>query len=253
MSPPLRIALFCASAVAFGIFFLRAASGMPPFGHYEGPYGDIINGEVIQDRHTPQSVSAITFDYRGFDTMGEEFIFLAAVTGVLALMRTQSTEREKKPKDEASDRKVPAPSDGIKAVGVGLFPFTFLLGVYIVFHGHLTPGGGFQGGVLCATAFLFIYLSGDYADLEKFTRPELLDRIEGFSAAGYVLLGAAAAFSGAAFLTNLLPLGKEGELLSAGNLPLLNLTVGLEIASGFLLLITAFLKQALIVRGRAVK
>ncbi len=72
----LRIFVFFIAAVCFALLFLRSASDLPKFGEYKGPYGDIINARVESERHTPQSVAAITFDYRGFDTLCEEFIFL---------------------------------------------------------------------------------------------------------------------------------------------------------------------------------
>ncbi|HEX8947597.1 MAG TPA: MnhB domain-containing protein [Dissulfurispiraceae bacterium] len=251
MNPAARIILFASSALCFGALLLAAMAGLPPFGNYQGPYGDVINDRALPQRHTPQSVAAVTFDYRGFDTMAEEFIFFAAVAGVLLLMRPQKGEEDRPPQDEAADRRSPPSSDAVRAAGTGLFPFTLLLGIYIILHGHLTPGGGFQGGVVSASAFFFIYLSGEYSDLERFTPPATLDILEAAGASAFVLVGIAGLLFGAAFMENVFPLGEAGELFSAGALPLLNIAVGLEVSAGFLLVLSAFLRQALIVRERS--
>lgn len=67
-------------------------------------------------------------------------------------------------------------------------------------------------------------------------------------AAGFALIGAIPLIKGDPYLTNVMPLGREGELLSTGFLPLINCAVGIEVAAGFLLLIAAFLRQLLVIR-----
>jgi multicomponent Na+:H+ antiporter subunit B len=248
MSQKLRITLYCLSASLFGALLLLAMAGLPPFGHYQGPYGDLVMQTILPLRHTPQGVCAITFDYRGFDTLGEEFILFAAVTGCMLLMRPQETERTTQRMDQASDRRLPEAGPALIGAGVLMFPFTLLLGIYLVLHGHLTPGGGFQGGVLLASAFYFVYLSAEYDDLLQFVEGHLVSYLKVAGAGGFALLAAAPLFVGKPSLFNILPLGTAGELFSAGNLPLLNLLVGIEVAAGFLLLISAFLRQVLIVR-----
>src|SRR5581483_2270626 len=62
-------------------------SGLPPFGSFHGFYGQLLNAIVLPQRHATNVVTAIVFDYRGFDTMGEEFILFASVVGVVILLR----------------------------------------------------------------------------------------------------------------------------------------------------------------------
>jgi multicomponent Na+:H+ antiporter subunit B len=110
------------------------------------------------------------------------------------------------------------------------------------------PGGGFQGRVVLATGALLVYLSGEYVTLRR-VRPEaLIDLAESTGAAGYVAIGFLGLAAGATFLTNVLPLGQPGTLLSSGTIPLINLAVGLEVAGGFVLLISEFLEQTLVLR-----
>jgi multicomponent Na+:H+ antiporter subunit B len=240
-----RQILFWSGAVGVASLILLALLRLPPFGHYRGPYGDIINRVALPERHTPQSVAAVTFDYRGFDTLGEEFIFLAAVTGVLLLMRTQPGEREEKAADKATDRHIPPTSDALHALGTLLFGFSLLTGAYIVCHGHLTPGGGFQGGVILASAFFYIYLSGEYAPFQHLVPLAVIDVIEVVGAAGYVVLGIVGLLVHAAYLQNILPLGRSGSLLSGGTLPILNVLVGMEVCAGWLLVLSEYLHQTL--------
>ena len=66
---------------AVGVFLFWGLSGLPPFGHYHGRYGHLINGIALPQRHATNAVTAVVFDYRGFDTLGEEFILFTAVLG----------------------------------------------------------------------------------------------------------------------------------------------------------------------------
>ena len=133
-------------------------------------------------------------------------------------------------------------------VGLALVGPVVLYGLYLVAHGHLTPGGGFQGGVVLATAALLVYLSGEYVTLRRVSPELVTDAAESTGAAGYVAIGLLGVAAGASFLTNVLPLGQPGALLSAGTIPLINMAIGLEVAGGFMLLISEFLEQTLVIR-----
>src|SRR5438309_2937675 len=87
MTRHVRIALLAPALLGLGALFAWAVAGLPHFGDYRGPYGYVLNRVVVPERHTTNVVSATTFDVRGFDTMGEEFILFAAVMGVVLLLR----------------------------------------------------------------------------------------------------------------------------------------------------------------------
>jgi multicomponent Na+:H+ antiporter subunit B len=248
MTQTIRIWLFIVPAAIFGAALSLAMAGLPSFGNYAGPYGDLVMQTTLELRHTQQGVAAVTFDYRGFDTLGEEFILFAAVAGALLLMRPQQSERILEPRDQDASRLIPEEGAAVIGCGVLMFPFTLLLGIYLVVHGHLTPGGGFQGGVLLATAFYFVYLSGEYGDLLEFVAGHKVSLVEVAGAASFALIAALPLLRHRAFMLNLLPLGRSGELLSSGSLPLFNCAVGIEVAAAFLLLVSAFLRQMLVIR-----
>jgi multicomponent Na+:H+ antiporter subunit B len=253
MTLKLRIWLFAVSALLFGGVLLSAMAGLPRFGDYQGPYGDLVMQTILQLRQTQQGVAAVTFDYRGFDTLGEEFILFAAVAGAMLLLRPQASEQDEEPADHADDRTLPEQGAAVIGCGVLMFPFTLVLGIYIVLHGHLTPGGGFQGGVLLASAFYFVYLSGEYGDLLGVAEGHTVTLFKAAGAAAFALVAAVPLFQDAPFMKNTFPLGEAGKLLSAGTLPLFNCSVGTEVAAAFLLLISAFLRQVLTVRKRKEK
>ncbi|HJV64420.1 MAG TPA: MnhB domain-containing protein [Geomonas sp.] len=250
MRQQVRIILFLVAATLFGAVFVAAMAGLPTFGDYRGPYGDLVMQTVLKLRQAQQGVAAVTFDYRGFDTVCEESILFAAVAGAMLLMRPQESEQLSDASDQASDRSLPAPVSAVIGCGVVMFPFTLLLGIYVVLHGHLTPGGGFQGGVLLASAFYFVYLSGEYADLLEYVAGHLVTLFKVAGAAAFALMAAIPTLKGHPYMLNVMPLGKAGELLSAGFLPLYNCSVGIEVAAGFLLLLSSFLRQVLAIRKR---
>jgi multicomponent Na+:H+ antiporter subunit B len=248
MSSAVRLRVFLVAAAGLLAFLLWAYTGLPDFGHYLGPYGDILVRLSIPERQTTAVVSAINFDFRGFDTLGEEFILFAAVIGVASLLRNLRGERDARPDDDAAGRRVRDTSVAVSVVGLLLVGPTVLVGLYVVLHGHQTPGGGFQGGVILASALLLVYLSDTYVTLRRVGPMALIEFAEALGAAGLGILGFAGMIAGGAYLQNTLPLGKAGDLLSAGTIPLGNIAVGLAVTGGFAFMLSEFLEQTLVVR-----
>jgi multicomponent Na+:H+ antiporter subunit B len=125
------------------------------------------------------------------------------------------------------------------------------VGIYVVAHGHQTPGGGFQGGVILATALLLTYLSADYTTMRRVGPTQLIEAAEGAGAIGFVLIGLAGLVFGSAFFQNVLGKGTPGQLDSAGLIPLSNVAVGLAVTGGFAFMLSEFLQQTLVRRGKA--
>ncbi len=122
-----------------------------------------------------------------------------------------------------------------------LFPFTFLFGAYIVLHGHLTPGGGFPGGVIIAASVVMLLLAYGVERTQKrmgLLQAEVLESIGGIT---IVVLGLFGLLLGTFFLQNVFPLGSLGQLFSAGNLPLLYIGVGIKVTAGIILIFYAML------------
>jgi multicomponent Na+:H+ antiporter subunit B len=250
VSDSVRMRVFVAALAGLLGLLLWAFIGLPDFGHYRGPYGDILNRVAVPERSTTDVVTAVNFDYRGFDTLGEEFILFAAVIAVASILRTLRGERSRPPDDDAAGRDVPDTSLLVRVTGLGLVAPVILVGIYIVAHGHQTPGGGFQGGVILATALLLTYLAGDYATMRAVGPTWLIELAEGSGAAGFALIGVAGLVAGNAFFDNVLGKGTPGELLSSGTIPLSNAAVGLAVTGGFVFMLSEFLQQTLVRRRR---
>jgi multicomponent Na+:H+ antiporter subunit B len=208
----------------------------PRFGAFHGAYGELLNRVAVPERHTTNVVTSIVFDYRGFDTMGEEFILFAAVVGVVLLLRD---EREPARSTRSDDVR----SDAVRMFGVLMIGPVLLVGLWLAAFGLVTPGGGFQGGVVIAAAVALVYLTVGYRQWRRFGRERLLDPFEGLAAAAYVAVGLAALVGGSAFLKNVLGSGDTGTLLSGGSMGILNWAVAIEVAAANLVLYTEFLES----------
>ena len=249
MSPRLRLWLFLAGMAGLAACYLWGVGGLPGFGRYPGPYGDIINRISVGQTNATGVVSAVNFEYRGFDTVGEEFILFAAAAGVATVLRHLRGERERPARDEAADRVVPPTSGAIRLVTLVLAGPVVLLGWYLASHAQTSPSGGFQGGVVLATAFILIYLAGQFLAFERFSPADVADAVEAVGAGGFAAVGVAAVAMGLPYLTNFLGLGsKPGALSSSGTIALISFFVGLEVAAAFVLMISELLDQTLLVR-----
>jgi multicomponent Na+:H+ antiporter subunit B len=244
-----RKVLFLASAAAFGFLLIWGLLGLPAFGDYRGPYGIVLGQVAVSERQATEVVGATTFDYRGFDTMGEEYILFAAVMGLVILLRelrSERTDEEEEEEEYPVHRRRREASDALRVLGLVLVGPLVLLGIYVVTHGHVTPGGGFQGGVILAAALILVSLAGRHLAMRRVRPIPLVELADAGGAAGFVLVGLGGLIAGSEFLYNFLPLGEAGTLLSAGMIPLLNISVGLEVAGAFVLLISEFLDQQFI-------
>jgi multicomponent Na+:H+ antiporter subunit B len=248
VSDRVRMRVFAVTGLGLLALLVWGLTGLPDFGAYPGPYGDILDRVAVPQRSTTDVVTAVNFDYRGFDTLGEEFILFSAVVGVTSILRTMRGERTAAPDDEAAGRRVPETSLAVRVIGLGLVPPTILVGLYIVAHGHQTPGGGFQGGVILATALLLTYLSADYMTMRRVGPTWLSELAEGMGAAGFALVGVSGVVAGGAFFENFLGKGTPGELLSSGTILVSNFAVGLAVTGGFALMLSEFLQQTLVRR-----
>lgn len=246
-----RLVLFVASCAVFSAVFLSGLFSLHPVGQASPPassYGDAANAISVHERHITDAVTAVNFDLRGFDTLGEEYILFAAVMGVLLLLRHHPDEQHAQSSDQAPGRRVPRTSDAIRLFAVGLAGPLVIFGLYLVTHGQISPGGGFQGGVILATAPLMIYLAGHFPWLRRLVPHVFVETAEAVGAGGYAIIGAAALLQGEPFLFNFLPFGRPGEVFSGGTVALIDLTVGLAVAGGFVVILKTFLDRTVLRR-----
>ena len=249
MTPRQRLWAFLTGMAGLAAFYLWGLSGLPAFGDYPGPYGDIINRIAVAQTNATGVVSAVNFDYRGFDTVGEEFILFVAATGVATVLRHLRGEREGAARDEALGRNAPPTSEAVRMTALILAGPVLVLGWFLASHAQTSPSGGFQGGVVLATAFILVYLAGQFLAFKRISPVDITDAVEAVGAGGFAAVGIAAVGMSLAYLTNFLPVGTiPGAVSSSGTIALISFFVGLEVGAAFILIGSELLDQTLLLR-----
>lgn len=253
MTPRARQLMVTLAAVGIMVVLCSAMGELATFGRYPGPYGDILNKVAPVERHVLNVVTSVVFDYRGFDTLGEEFVLFASVTGVSLLLRRQHEEgeRQEQPQEQPeSPGLLPDVSDAMRLLAPAFIVLVIVFGVYIVLNAQLSMGGGFQGGAIISSAFALVFVAYGSAVLKKVVPQFPVELVESIGAAGYVIFGVFGLIAGNNFLYNCLPLGETGKLFSSGTIFAINCSVGLEVAAGFLMLLHEFVNPLAFLRPR---
>lgn len=226
-----------------GVFLLLygyASLSMPGWGEYRPTFGDTIAHVAIFERHATDVVNAINYDYRAFDTLGEEFILFTAVLGVSMLLRREpGTPVRQAGKVNDATRL----STAVRLANAPALLVTVLFGLYIGWHGQLTPGGGFQAGVILATAPLLVYLSENTEAFRYITSHAAVEVLEAVGAGSYGVIGAVPLLMGLPLLANFLPLGQTGDVFSSGTIALISVCVGIEVTASLLVVMYAYLEE----------
>lgn len=236
-----RTVLFVAAAGGVGCLLVLAFLRMPAFGGSFHPYRDLAVPAAVAHA-TANVVSSVNFDQRGLDTFVEESILFASVLAVATLLR---------PAEDETERRAIARGTVLESTvlaGVVLLPITLVIGLDVITHGHLTPGGGFQGGVVVGTGIHLLYVAGTYRMLERVRPVRPFEWVEALGAGSFAAVGIAGVLAGVAFLEQVLPNGTFGTLFSGGTVPLLNGAVGVEVASGVVVLLGRFFEQVMLLR-----
>ena len=192
-----------------------------PFGQDRMKVADYYLHHGVVETGAPNLVTAIVVNYRGLDTLGEVTVLFIASLGVGVFLSL----REKK---ETEDKRALPPASLIVRRGSQfLFPLIILFGGYIFVHGHLTPGGGFQGGSVIASAFLLMFLGNAGYRL----RHKPLTVTESLAGLTFVIIGLIGLGISGYFLNNFLSKGSEFALFSAGIIPILYVAIGLKVGA----------------------
>ena len=249
MTPRGRLTIFLIGAIGLALLWVAAMVRLPGPAELRDRYLLAITGRTFAERNVTDTVTAVNFDYRGFDTVGEEFILFASVMGSLVLLRQADEKKSKPGPDAVSPGRDVGPSDAMRLWILAMVAPKIAFGLYVVTHGQLSPGGGFQGGVILATAALIVYLGTNCQTFKRIMTHPMIEVAEAAGAGAFILVGMLAWCWGKPFLTNTLPLGKATELTSGGTIPIISAAVGVEVAAGFVLLLYAFLQELLTVEG----
>ncbi|WP_331773882.1 MnhB domain-containing protein [Sulfurospirillum sp. 1612] len=193
--------------------------------------GEIILSLNLQTATANAVTSVVTF-FRGVDTLGEVTVLFLATTGIALMLSSSQRVHEK----------VLTQHNFILSTGSKLLLNVIVLfGVYVIIHGHLSPGGGFQGGVIIATAFLLLFLANPNMHLKH----SILTFGESISGVAYVLVALYSLFKINILLGNFLPhpIDQIGTLFSGGIIPIIYIIVGIKVGSEMSVIVEYFIKE----------
>ncbi|MBN2103430.1 Na(+)/H(+) antiporter subunit B [bacterium] len=210
------ISIFLLVVIAWGMITVLQEI---PFGSSETRVGQRYIDQGREETGAANIVTSVVLNYRGFDTLGEITVLFVAAIGLGAVL---STNRKKK------KREIESASLVLYTGCRFLFPLILLFGAYIFIHGHLTPGGGFQGGAIVASAFVLVYLGCRGRRISE-TGSKAVESLGGLIFIGIGLAGLAV--GGRYFLSNFLPKGELNTLFSAGVIPILYIAIGFKVGS----------------------
>lgn len=134
----------------------------------------------------------------------------------------------------------------LKTITKWLLPFIQLYGVYVVFHGHVSPGGGFSGGAILGASIILYMIVFGLDKAEKKLPHHVSTVIESGGVAWYMIIGLIGLALTGSYLANQSAgffMGEAGALISAGMIPLITIGVGMKVASTMITLFNAIVKE----------
>ncbi len=206
---------------AFG-YFLAVTFLAPEFESNRNRNGvkNVYLDKTVSELKTANTVTAIVVNFRGFDTLGEVTVLFLAATALGSILF--------KKRHHIGNRTILLSASSIVSSGAKLiFPAIILLGTYVFIHGHLTPGGGFQGGTIIATGFLLMLIA--YRDFS--ISHNILSVIESLAGILFVTFGLLGFMNGGTFLQNFMGTGVMNDLFSGGVIPIIYILVGFKVAA----------------------
>ena len=187
--------------------------------------------QVPQELGAPNVVTGILITYRGFDTLGEVAVLFMVAASVSALLASRPGETSKSP---GMGRR---PSALVRNGAEVILPLIFLFGTYVIMHGHLSAGGGFQGGAVVASGVMLLMLAAPATRIDH----RFLSITESLAGVLYVASGIRGLiFARGVLDSHILPRGEFGTLLSAGAIPLISTLLGIKVGAELSVVIVRF-------------
>ncbi len=197
------------------------------FEKYENPYFD----DPLEKNTSLNLISAIYLDFRFYDTIFEVFVFFVAAFGINMVLEKLPGSDEVKP-----SKMVTVNSESVdlrmEISGSFIFILSLILSIYIIFTGHIGPGGGFVGGVVAGTGLLVLSGSKDLKKIEDNLKKIQIHQIEKFIMLFIPVSGIIGLLLSDAGFSNFFPQRTPGTFLSGGNALLLNFLIGFKVFSG---------------------
>ena len=215
-------------AAAFSLTILNVLlQNMPAYTKSAGEELLLLNTKV----GVSNAVTTVVVYFRGFDTLGEIAVLFIAAIGIGLMLHTNTSCSIKAQSNFM-----------LRSASKILFPIIMLFGVYVMIYGHLSPGGGFQGGVIIASGVLLLLIS--HKDFE--VPHALIVTLETFAGVSYVIIGLIGLVVLDTFLGNFLPndISQMGLLLSGGIIPVIYVVVGIKVGSEMSIIVQNLIKRS---------
>jgi multicomponent Na+:H+ antiporter subunit B len=200
---------------------------------------DYLYENALSDTGAVNTVSSIYLGYRAMDTLGETLVLLVSITGTMGILINLGKENEEALSLSLAPEKRPTNAQRthlLEVVASKLGPVVLLFGFYVMLYGHISPGGGFQGGVIVASAIVFLALGTETQS--KLTNTTVLGRIEALSFLVLIIVATSGVFFERGFFGN--PI-KSGSSLSVNFIILLNIIIGLKVGTSIAVMCIAMM------------
>lgn len=219
--------IFC---ITLAVILVGTVNFMPLFADDNTPTTNEVYehyvGEGRDETGAVNTVAGMILDYRAFDTLGESFVLFTATCAVLLLLEQSKKKEVTKPENFTYSN-----DPIVRLVVKILTPIILVFGIYVIFNGHLSPGGGFSGGsVLGAGLILFAMAYGEDFAIKVIT-PKIIRTITICSLSFYCLAKSYSFFTGNEFngIHSIITPGTPGDIVSGGLILPLNIAVGLVV------------------------
>ncbi|UJW76967.1 hydrogen gas-evolving membrane-bound hydrogenase subunit E [Rhizobium sp. SL42] len=191
--------------------------------------------EVPQGLGAPNVVTGILISFRGFDTLGEVAVLFMVAASVSSLLggKAKGTIASEAFSNEGGRR----PSELVRNGAEVVLPLIFLFGAYVIMNGHLSAGGGFQGGAVVASGMMLFMLAYPQGRINH----DVLSITESLAGVVYVTIGILGIVFAGGFLDSaILPRGEFGAFISAGAIPIISALLGIKVGAELSVIIDRF-------------
>lgn len=231
-----RILAVLITVIYIGIL-LYTASLLPEHGNPSNPANNEVSQRYIENGTEETGalniVSAMILDYRAFDTFGETVVLFVSVMSVAILLKRDKNNISPIEDEELRHEKAILDSDGnpiAKFVSRLVVPIITLYGTYVIFNGHISPGGGFSGGTIIGAGLILYSAAYGEKTLKKFINQKTFTAVMAACLLIYFFSKGYSFFTGGNHIESLIPNGTPGNILSGGLILPLNICVGIIVA-----------------------
>ena len=224
-----RVYTVCAAllCMVFAAVMLLTVANLPPYGADDAPTVNEVAERYVEkgteETGAVNTVAGMILDYRAFDTLGESFVLFTAMCAVTVLMNLRGKHRHFRMETETVDYHV---DPIVRTMCKFVIPVILVFGIYILLNGHLSPGGGFSGGAILASAFIIFAMVWGEERASRTIRVPVIKGVTLCALGFYALSKTYSFFTGANHLHSIISPGVPGRILSAGLILPLNVAVG---------------------------